>query len=251
MFMSSVPVPLLHSLQSVSQFISLQSIAITPMHAHIFIRALVISILSLLTQAHKALSILTSTATLATTPPTSPPPSDDVSYSQARDVRTKQGHHAAVPLYQQLLKNPGDVTAATRIAASPSSPQRHDQTCPIPRGQEAEGDDNEILTAISKLRSILQQSQYDNQRIQKMFGIKPFSSRQELQNGVIRTTTTKAESLAFAKGPVYIMPVSAGAGAQLPSFLDDSHGSSSSERNIADSSLHCLVALFLLGFAGE
>ena len=47
-------------------------------------------------------------------------------YSEARQVRTLQGHEKAVPLYQEILAlNPNDVTAATRIAANSRSKERH------------------------------------------------------------------------------------------------------------------------------
>ena len=49
-------------------------------------------------------------------------------YSEARQVRTLQGHDQALPLYKEILRlNPNDVTAATRIAADKRSPQRHDR----------------------------------------------------------------------------------------------------------------------------
>lgn len=38
----------------------------------------------------------------------------NVSYSSAREIRLENGHMAAVPLYQELLKQNHDVTAATR-----------------------------------------------------------------------------------------------------------------------------------------
>lgn len=48
-------------------------------------------------------------------------------YSEARNVRTLEGHDQAVPLYQEILKrNPTDVTVATRIAADKQSATRHD-----------------------------------------------------------------------------------------------------------------------------
>jgi len=47
-------------------------------------------------------------------------------YSYARTLRALQGHGAALPLYQELLRqNPNDRTAATWIASHPDTPQRH------------------------------------------------------------------------------------------------------------------------------
>ena len=41
-----------------------------------------------------------------------------VTYSEARDVRLKDGHSAAVPLYRSLLSRNVDVTAASRYVLS-------------------------------------------------------------------------------------------------------------------------------------
>lgn len=162
---------------------------------------------------------------------------NDVSrdYKNARNVRTKHGHTAALPFYQNLLSSHNDVTAATRIAASPSSPQRHDQTCPVPIGSAEDNSDS--LMAIKKLRLILQESDYDNQHIQKMFGI-----QQNINRGPAGEVE---ETFSFSKGPVYIKPVPARAQSHLPSFLKE-------DLDVGDkslSSLTCLVSMFLLGFA--
>ena len=184
-----------------------------------------------LTIGHKLLP----TSLLASTPPNEHVLED---YNHARNVRIKRGHYAASTLYQRLLTDYRDVTAATRIAASLSSPERHDQSCPLPN---EESEDDDIMNAISRMRSILEQSDYNNQCIQEIFGIKPLEMPIESSR-----VLTKAESLAFAKGPVYVKPVSARAQSQLPLFLQDLN-----VENESDSSLKCLVALFLLGFAGE
>lgn len=156
-----------------------------------------------------------------------------VSYKQARDVRTKEGHAAAVPYYQHLISRFQDVTAASRIAASPSSPLRHDLACPIDSDDD---DDDDTTTDILRLQNVLKQSDYNNRKIQQLFGIRqlPFGA-QHADGG-----WSKAEALAFARGPVFVKPVAARPQSQLPSLLDDvGHGSS----------LRCLVAMFLLGFA--
>lgn len=47
-------------------------------------------------------------------------------YTQARQIRTLEGHDAARPLYDEILtRNKNDFTAATRIARHPNSIQRH------------------------------------------------------------------------------------------------------------------------------
>jgi len=151
------------------------------------------------------------------------------SYKQARDIRTTQGHEAAVHHYQDLISRYHDVTAASRIAASPSSPLRHDLACPI---------DDVATKEILNLENILRRSGYNHRNIQRLFGIKQLSDLEKNSDG----EWGKAAALAFARGPVYVTPVSARPQSQLPSLLD----------NIEQgSSLHCLVAMFLLGFAGE
>ncbi len=159
-------------------------------------------------------------------------------YIHARDVRIKEGHRAAAPLYEKLITKHGDITAATRIAAALSSPERHDRSCPLPN---EDVDDDNVMKAIIRMRSILEKSDYNNPCIQKIFGIKPLETAIDPSS-----VLTKTESLAFAKGPVYVKPVSARAQSQLPMFLQ-----SLNIENEAESSLKCLVALFLLGFTGK
>ena len=209
-----------------------------------------------LARCYRILPISSLLASVSPTPTPSPPPSgassgwdDDVSseyeYECARKVRIKQGHDSALPLYQHLLTKYGDITAATRIAASPSSPRRHDQSCPLPepesKPEDPSGECDEVMNSIFKIKHALEQSDYNNQGIQRIFGIKPIPD----DISKLKRRLTKSESLVFAKGPVYITPVGARAESRLPSFLD---GLDSGNRE--DASLKCLVALFLLGFAG-
>ena len=54
----------------------------------------------------------------------------EVAYARARLVRTQEGHEAARGLYHELLlRNPRDVSAATHIAASSETPNRHEKAC--------------------------------------------------------------------------------------------------------------------------
>jgi len=47
-------------------------------------------------------------------------------YSEARQVRSLQGHEKALPFYQEILeRNPNDMTAATRIASDSQGSERH------------------------------------------------------------------------------------------------------------------------------
>lgn len=133
-------------------------------------------------------------------------------YAQARNVRTRLGHEASLPLYKNLLQNnPDDVTAATRIAQCPDTPFRHDAACPHDPEQ------------IRKLRQLLHDSNYNNRHIRCMFGI------------------SENHKLAFASGPVYLTPAAAGSVTSLPNLSSESK----------DRSLQCLVSLFLLGVSGK
>ena len=209
------------------------------------------------------------------------------SYAEARDIRIRQGHKAAVPLYKALLKqnsNDGhnDVTAATRISAAESSPWRHDQACPVPNDDNNKTSDEQqrLQNAIQNLKHILDQSHFDNQHIQQLFGIIPLATEkereyqyyykheksynyekdkggigQEQQEPIIR----KENLPSFAKCPIYLKPQAAGTQSKLPPLLDglvsscttstDTSNDDKRERSL--SSLKCLVTLFLLGFAGE
>jgi len=132
-------------------------------------------------------------------------------YAHARNVRLNKGHEAAVPLYQELLQEyPTDITAATRIAACRDTPCRHDAACPVEHQK------------IQRLRTLLNDSNYDNRHIQGVFGI------------------SENHKLAFAAGPVYLTPASAGTVTEPIRVLPEAN----------DCSLQCLVSLFLLGLSG-
>lgn len=213
-------------------------------------------------------------------------PSSTCSYQEAKEIRLKYGHAAALPLYQKLLETYGDVTAATRIAASPRSMIRHDMACPLPRGEcnneyhmnarvrngytkkdkdrrqeehvdGASEQDNkdEIMTAIQKLRAVLEQSGYFcHEKVQHLFGVREslsvaslFDSKGACTNRkTIKTEWSRIEALGFVQGPVYVTPVSSGPISQLPPVITDGIESDDPEK----SSLRCLLAMFLLGFAG-
>jgi hypothetical protein len=203
-------------------------------------------------------------------------PSSPCSYQDAKEIRLKYGHAAALPLYQKLLETYGDVTAATRIAASPRSMIRHDMACPLPRGADEyrlnawlsnnnerkrhgkhQEDDDEIMIAIQKLRAVLKQSGYFcHEKIQRLFGVMEslsISSLFDCKDAWTNPKTTmkkewsKVEALGFSQGPVYVSPISAGRISQLPPFIIDEIENDDPK----GSSLRCLVAMFLLGFAGR
>jgi hypothetical protein len=136
-------------------------------------------------------------------------------YEGARNTRLIYGHDAAVPLYQKLLlQNPHDQTAATRIAASKSTPLLQDRACPT----SAPSQD------VNHMKYVLQN--YDNVHVQRLFGVQRGRPGFESQ------------------GPLFIRPVTSGS-TSSPPILYPSDGAS-----LEETTLVCLVSLFLLGFAG-
>mmetsp|Transcript_8135 Transcript_8135/g.12155 ORF Transcript_8135/g.12155 Transcript_8135/m.12155 type:complete len:849 (+) Transcript_8135:166-2712(+) len=303
---------------------------------------LLVLVFILITSATGVASTSTSTSTHHTSIPAPAPIPLPITYSAARNIRTTHGHHAAVSHYRQLLQRstcsngsgsgsePGssssDITAATRIAAARSSPQRHEMACPLPLDVDVDdspgvgsgaGDDSfesgvEIegspgtMEDIRMFQKNLQSSEYDNTNIARLFGVLPPSSSSSSPSGSIHRNDfmkeregngkaksesgaeegsisssssssnssipiSKKQALAFARGPVYIKPICAGSQNRLPSFLqrelewldrdrskglDDNENNEGMTRNrkregneSAESSLKCLVAMFLLGFA--
>jgi methylase of polypeptide subunit release factors len=131
-----------------------------------------------------------------------------VSYSQARLIRTQQGHGAAQALYQELLRtNPSDTTAATYIAASPETPARQDAACSYDNNKSS------TTTLIHELRSILDSHNYTNAAVQNVLKV--------------------PEKLCYASCPVYVTPVAAGTQQHYPP--------------VPKNGLETLIALFLLG----
>jgi tRNA1(Val) A37 N6-methylase TrmN6 len=118
-------------------------------------------------------------------------------YAKARRIRTLQGHEAAQPLYQQLLTDNTDCSAASYLAASTLTPSRQDQAC------------CHRLDHIQTLRKTIL-TDYTHANIQRMMNI-PAS--------------------VFCQGPVYLNPVAAGSCERPPHV---------------ESTLECLVTLFLL-----
>ena len=150
---------------------------------------------------------------------------DDVSirlkaqYAEARNTRTLKGHDAAMPLYQNLLEmNPGDRTAATRIAASPATPFRHDKACLI---DDDDDDASKQKTNIQMLQKMLLECNYSHTKVADFFQVPP-------------------HTYLSCEGPLFVAPVSAGSISTFnyPLF-----------RESKPSPLTCLVSLFLLGLA--
>lgn len=143
------------------------------------------------------------------------------SYEEARNTRIINGHDAAVPLYQQILAGyPQDITAATRIAASKSTPIRQDKACPM-ISMECED--------LKQWKHVLDACNYNNRHIQQMCGI-------------------REGGLGFdSQGPLFLRPVPAGSNLNPPTLRFDR---SRDDKRVEDSSLVCLVTLFLLGFSG-
>jgi hypothetical protein len=113
------------------------------------------------------------------------------------------------------------------------------------------------MIAIQKLRAVLKQSGYFcHEKIQRLFGVMEslsISSLFDCKDAWTNPKTTmkkewsKVEALGFSQGPVYVSPISAGRISQLPPFIIDEIENDDPK----GSSLRCLVAMFLLGFAGR
>ena len=143
-----------------------------------------------------------------------PPPSTSNGYPAARSIRVNEGHGAAVePYHLLLLENPDDTTAATRIAASPFAPERHDLACPV-------GDTDD---KIASLKALLDDSGYNRINIGKLFGVMQGNGSADL----------------YPFGPTYLTPVEAGSLKRKPPL----------PISAKSQSLSCLVSMFLLGFA--
>ena len=146
---------------------------------------------------------------------------------KARDVRVVLGHESAVPYYKEFLqKHPRIMTAESRIASASSSLKRQDATCPLPSICD-ESDKN--FRNIQKLRCLLKQIGYNNENIEKLFGIK--------------------SSTSF--GPVYLKPVRTALNEKsfnLPPLMDGPKVLENGT-DLDNSSLQCLVAMFILGYA--
>jgi len=153
-------------------------------------------------------------------------------YSEARNVRVKLGHDAAVALYKELLElNADDASAAIRIASARSSPKRHDLACPDIR-------QTKVKQQVNELRIVLGKSSYTHTQIQKLFGVRPLTELKSRKKG---QDITKNEALGSAFGPVYIKPVVAGPQSGNLDLLLNSDND--------NSSLKCLVAMFILGLS--
>jgi hypothetical protein len=106
-------------------------------------------------------------------------------YSEARQVRTLQGHDQALPLYREIVRlNPNDVTAATRIAADERSAKRHDRF--------GEGGDR-----IQRLRFI---------ELLELYGFNCNS----IADLVFATDATKAARAKRSSTPLFLQPLRAG-----------------------------------------
>jgi len=150
-----------------------------------------------------------------------------------------QGHEAAIGSYQELLRrNPGDLTAATRIAASPLAPARQDRTCPVGVGG-ADG-------PIADLRELIHVSGYDRVNVGRLFGVVRDGDAALLSDGKQRRAT-------YPLGPTYVVPVAAGSEKRPPPlpFIGTKSKSRAEDKAKAQelNSLSCLVSMFLLGFA--
>ena len=152
-------------------------------------------------------------------------------YSQARNIRTLQGHDAAVPYYQKLLlQNPDDRTAGTRLAASPETPLRHDEACGGKFCSPGIDVTNDLLhkrSDIQILKAMLCEHSYDHKHISQFLGV-----QQPQQQ------PAESDKSLSCDGPLFASPVSSGSVSAWNYPLSRANG------NV--SGFSCLVALFLL-----
>ena len=168
---------------------------------------------------------------VALVPPT---PSTTNGYPAARSIRVNEGHDAAVESYQSLLlENPDDTTAATRIAASPLAPERHDLACPV-----VDTDDQ-----IASLKALLDDSGYNRINIGKLFGV--------IQDTSVADSSDEELCDTYPLGPTYLVSVEAGSKKRRPPlpFSTKSKQYPCKVEAHRLNSLSCLVSMFLLGFA--
>jgi methylase of polypeptide subunit release factors len=160
-------------------------------------------------------------------------------YARARLVRTESGHHAALPLYQALLRgNPDDLTTATRLAAAAETPTRHDAACRLNpaaivsssvSSSSVSANDLTLLDQKAlELRHLLWKCNYHLSTIQSLLGI------------------SNTHKLFHASCPIYVTPSAAGASTRYPWQPNDHHDEPLESPPTA---VQCLTALFLLGLA--
>jgi methylase of polypeptide subunit release factors len=162
-------------------------------------------------------------------------------YARARLVRTESGHHAALPLYQALLReNPDDLTTATRLAAAAETPARHVAACRLAptaattvsslvSSSSVSSNDLTLLDQKAlELRHLLWKCNYHLSTIQSLLGIRD------------------THKLYHASCPIYVTPSAAGASTRYPWQANDHHNEPLESPPTA---VQCLTALFLLGLA--
>lgn len=152
-------------------------------------------------------------------------------YARIRNIRTLQGHDAAVPFYQELLlQNTDDRTAGTRIAACADSPVRQDEACGGKFCKPGPDWTNNLLekkSDIQKLKAMLSHNAYDHEHISQFFGVQQQPQQQGGSNKYLS-----------CDGPLFVSPVPPGAVSLSNYPLFHTNGTFSG--------LSCLVALFLL-----
>jgi len=177
--------------------------------------------------------------------------SDTINYAQAYQIRTQNGHDAAIHHYRQLLlQNPQDTSAATRIAASkdslrllakvgwPYAQLNEYQT--IKQTEDWEGD-------IEKLHNLLDLSNYHHSSLRShIFNLPTGIDNDDEGNGDQQSLAKYKND--YPMGPTYIRPLAAGQGLDLSKLIDPSLTSGKSMDTARKwlPSLQCLATLFLL-----
>ena len=170
-------------------------------------------------------------------------------FRTARYVRVTQGHEAAQPLYDEIVKRfPYDLTSGTRIAASPLSPARHDKISTVftsfnrnsttANRHHLREQRNKYKELLLQFSSLLERSYFDPISISQL--VLGGKGHQESQKSINSNATgnVDAENTGYSSmcdAPLYLKHVSSGA------------KMASSPPPAPDSALCCLIHLFLLG----
>lgn len=173
-------------------------------------------------------------------------------FAEASQIRTLNGHNAAIHHYQELLlHNPQDTSAATHIAASEESMKLLARIgCPYLQSndEQTHNFDEEYEIDIDRLNSVLDRSDYRHSLIRKhIFNLPTGVNTNENEDNNNHSLQQYKNDYPF--GPTYVRPLVAGQSLDPSQLIDTSHNDStfgSSDERSWLPSLQCLATLFLL-----
>ncbi|KAL7518815.1 hypothetical protein ACHAWX_003618 [Stephanocyclus meneghinianus] len=179
-------------------------------------------------------------------------------YAEAWRMRTRFGHHAAVPYYKQILSSRenslGDTSASTRIAASEMSLRMLDlvgrsYSSRKSTGRETNNVDVDCADVawekdIGKLRNLLEKSHYNHSTIRQSVFNLPVGCMARQQHLNYHSASLEMYKNNYPMGPIYARPLEPGQYLDIQSIISDTPTSSS--EGTYKSSLQCLTVLFLL-----